>query len=76
MILDMITYFKYELKCLERKIWFYVHAMVIFWQARPPQCQPHQRYASVAAVTFYYAKSRQGLGLGGLAGRGGPDIEA
>ena len=45
----------------------------MFWQARPPQCQTHQRHASVAAAAFYSAKSRQGLGLGGLASRGGPE---
>ena len=37
-------------------------------QARPP----HQRCATAA---FYSAKSRQGLGLGGLARRGGPDVQ-
>ena len=29
--------------------------------------------ATTVAATFYSAKSRQGLGLGGLASRGGPD---
>ena len=37
-----------------------------FWQARPPQWQPHQRRAA--------AKSRQGLGLEGMASRGGPAL--
>ena len=46
-------------------------AMAIFWQARPPQWRPHQQ----RAATFYSAKSRQGLGLGGLATRGGPAPE-
>jgi hypothetical protein len=40
-----------------------------FWQARPPHWRPHQRLA-IPAV--YSAKSRQGLGLGGLAGLGSP----
>ena len=47
-----------------------------FWQARLPQWWPHQGRAAVAAAAFYFAKSRQGLGLGGLASRGGPDIGA
>ena len=36
---------------------------------------PHERRrAADAAAAFYSAKSRQGLGLGGLASRGGPDM--
>ena len=35
--------------------------------------QPQQWYAATAATAFYSEKSRQGLGLGGLARRGGPD---
>ena len=46
--------------------------MAIFWQARPPQWGPHQRRAAAATAVFYSAKSRQGLGLGGLASRGSP----
>ena len=45
------------------------------WQARPPQWRPHQRHAAPAAAAFYSVKSRQGLGLGGLASRGGPVIQ-
>ena len=41
-----------------------------FWQARPPQWPSHHRRT---AAVFYSAKSRQGLGLGGLASRGGPE---
>ena len=41
-----------------------------FCQARPPQW----RAAAAAAAAFYSAKSRQGLGLGGLASRGGPEM--
>ena len=44
-----------------------------FLQARPPQWQPHQRRAAAAGAAFYSTKSRQGLGLGGLASRGGPE---
>ena len=44
-----------------------------FWQARPPQWRPHQGRAAVAAAAFYFAKSRQGLSLGGLASRGSPE---
>ena len=44
-----------------------------FWQARPPQWQPHQWGTAAAATAFYYAKFRQDLGLGGLASRGGPE---
>jgi len=43
------------------------------WQARPPQWQPHQRHAAPVTAAFYSIKSRQGLGLGGLASRGGPE---
>ena len=43
-----------------------------FWQARPSQWLPHQRRAAVATAIFYSAKSRQGLGLGGLASHGDP----
>ena len=46
----------------------------IFLQARPPQWRPHQQCAASAALAFYSAKSRQGLGLGGLASCGGPAI--
>ena len=38
-----------------------------FWQARPPQWSQQQRHGAAAAPTFYSAKFRQGLGLGGLA---------
>ena len=75
-LLNMITY------SINWNVWreifgfIYRAATAIFWQARPPQCQPHQRHASDAAAAFYSAKSRQGLGLGGLASRSGPDIEA
>ena len=48
-------------------------AVANFWQARTPQWQPHQGRAAVAAAAFYFAKSRQGLGRGGLASRGGPE---
>ena len=41
-----------------------------FWQARPPQWQPHQWHNAAAA--FYYAKFRQDLDIGGLSSRGGP----
>ena len=47
-------------------------ARAIFFQAKPPQWQPHQRRAATAAATFYSAKYRQGLGLVGLASRGSP----
>ena len=43
-----------------------------FCQARAPQLWPHQRCAAPATTAFYSAKSRQGLGLGGLASCGGP----
>ena len=46
--------------------------MANFWQAGPPQWRPHQQCA-IAAAAFYSAKSRQGLGLGGLASQTGPD---
>ena len=46
-----------------------------FWQARPPQWSQQQRHGAAAAPIFYFAKFRQGLGLGGLASLGGPDIE-
>ena len=38
-----------------------------FWRARPPQWWPH----GVPITAFYSAKSKQGLGLGGLASHGG-----
>ena len=38
----------------------------------PPQWQPHQQ---CAAAVFYSEKSRQGLGLGGLASCGGPNVQ-
>ena len=44
-----------------------------FWQARPSQGRPHQYCATTAAAAFYSAKSRQGLGLWGLASHGGPE---
>ena len=47
-----------------------------FWQARPPQGQPHHRRVAAGAATFYFAKSWQDLGLGGLACRGGPECNA
>ena len=40
--------------------------MANFLQAWPPR-------AATAAAAFYSANSRQGLGLGGLASRGGPE---
>ena len=45
----------------------YRAAMANFWQARAPQWR--------AATAFYSAKSKQGLGLGGLASRGGPALQ-
>ena len=45
-------------------------AMADFWQARPPKWCPHPWCAT--AAMFYFAKSRQDLGLGGLASRGSP----
>ena len=42
-----------------------------FWQAKLPKWRPPQW---CVAAAFYSAKSRQGLGLGGLASHGGPDI--
>ena len=44
-------------------------AMANFWQTRPPQWRPHQWRA---APTFHSAKSKQGLGLWGLANCGDP----
>ena len=44
--------------------------MANFWQANRPQQQAYQQCA--AAATFYSAKSRQGLGLEGVASLGGP----
>ena len=48
--------------------------MANFWQAMLPQWWPHQGHTATAAITFDSAESRQGLGLGlgGLAKRGGP----
>ena len=40
-----------------------------FWQARPTQCRPQQRWHTAA---LYSANYMQGLGLGGLASRGDP----
>ena len=55
---------------------WYKAAIANYWQARPPQWQPHQQCAATATATatFSSAKSRQGLGLGGLASRVGPVI--
>ena len=47
-------------------------ATASLWQARPQQWQPHQR---CAAAAIYSEKSRQGLGLGGLASRSGPEFK-
>ena len=45
-----------------------------FWCARTPHWRPHHLRATAAAGAFYSVKSRQELGLGGLASRGGPDL--
>ena len=45
-------------------------ATASFWQARPP----HQQRAAAASTAFYSAKSRQGLGLGGRASHGSPEL--
>ena len=34
----------------------------------------HDLHATNVAVAFYLSKSRQGIGLGGLASRGSPDM--
>ena len=39
--------------------------MVDFWQARPPQWQPHHCCATAATAAFYFEKSRQDHGLAG-----------
>ena len=41
----------------------------------PPQWWPNLQRVAAAAAAFYSAKSREGLGLGGLASRGGPVSE-
>ena len=41
-------------------------ATVDFWR------WSHHRHAAAAAAVFYFAKSRQDLGLAGLTSRGGP----
>ena len=46
-----------------------------FWQARPPQWQPHQRGVATAAVAFNSAKSRQCLGLGALPAMAAPVLD-
>ena len=45
-----------------------------FWLARLPQRHPNHQRAAAAVIMFYSAKSRQGLGLGSLASRGGPVV--
>ena len=59
----------------DKDLVLYRHGHFLAGKATTVQCQPHQRHASVAATaaTFYFAKSRQGLGLGGLASRGDPE---
>ena len=46
--------------------------MADFWQTRLPQLGQHHRRADAAATTFYFAKSRQDLDLGGHACRSRP----
>ena len=41
-----------------------------FWQTRPPHWQPLYQHTAAAAALFYFVKSRQDPGLGGLASRG------
>ena len=53
----------------------YRAAMVDVWQTRPTQRLPHCRHDVAVAPAFYSSKSRQDLGLGGLASRGGPDVD-
>ena len=43
-----------------------------FLAGKAPTVAATQRRATTGAPAFYSAKSRQGLGLGGLASRGGP----
>ena len=42
-----------------------------FWLARLPQLQAHQQCAATVIAAFYSSSSSHGLGLGGLASRGG-----
>ena len=51
---------------------FFGAATVDLWQTRPPKWRPHHWHAANTAAELYLSKSRQGLGLGGLASRGGP----
>jgi hypothetical protein len=63
----------YEIQSYICKTSYWRTATANFWQSRPP----HQRRAAAAAAAttdFYSAKCRQGLGLGGLASRGGPAL--
>ena len=76
-------YFLHILSCLDPnhpRNSKYVHGRSvpprqIFCQARPSQWRPHRWHSTVAAATFYSAKSSQGLGLRGLASCGGPADE-
>jgi len=47
-------------------------AIVVVGQARPPQWQPHYECATISDTTFYFAKSRQDSGQGGVASGSGP----
>ena len=51
----------------------FILSMRILSNTGPPQWRPHHLRAAAAAATFYFEKFRQGLGLGGLASRGGPE---
>jgi hypothetical protein len=50
------------------------HSQFLAGKAAKVQWGAHQRHAAAATATFYSAKSKQGLGLGGLASCGGPEL--